>query len=249
MLINGDSLNSYGKEAEIKQRFKELREFSYRNWSPFIDEATKDYAFFLGRQWSSSERQYLRLRRRNALVFNKLRKLIKSVTGYERRSRHSLIAQAVESGDEKTADQLTATLLWIMEHAGFNNLMSDAFENALKTGINLVSIAVDYSDDPINGDIIPFRIPYNAFLLDPRFTKRDLSDCQYILQRRQLSMEGVKRLIPFRADEIEDLPAADRDEYFPYMTNFQDGKHNEVMVYDEFWERSTKHVKMILSRS
>lgn len=243
-----DNLNSYGKEAEIKQSFREKREFAYRNWAPFIEEATKDYAFFLGRQWSEQDKQYLRLRRRNALVFNKLRRLIKSVTGHERRTRHSLIAQAMESTDEKTADQLTSVLLWLMNHASFNQVMSDAFEAALKTGVNLVSVAIDYSDDPINGDIKPFRIPYNAFLLDPRFTRRDLSDCEYVLQRRQVSREEAKVLLPSRADIIDDLPPADLDEYFPYMTRFADSRRDCVMSYDEYWQRKIIKKKVILDR-
>jgi hypothetical protein len=236
------------KSHDVLSLYNECHEFAFRNWSGFIDEASKDLAMYLGDQWNPQDRAFLRSQKRNALTFNKVRRIIKMVTGFERKSRHSLIAQPVENSDEITANQLTEILLWQMNNQNMGHTMSDVFEGAIKTGINLAELSMNYSDDPVNGDINLTRIPYNAFLLDPRFSKRDLSDCEYILQRRKLSREACMALLPFAREEIRDLHASGEDEKFPYMQNYSDTRRKTVLRYDEFWLRKFKDVKVLVDR-
>ena len=245
-----DSVNNmpFGKEVEMQSLFKECYDFSYRNWAPWLTQATDDLGFVLGNQWSAGDRAFLRSQKRNVLTFNKTRRIIKMVTGYERKSRHSLIASPVEGSDEKTASQMSALMLYIMNAQEMHHTMSDAFEGALKCGINLVELSLSFEDDPVNGDILMSRVPYNAVLIDPRFTKRDLKDAEYIVQRQQLDREAVKALLPFAADEIEMLPQGDRDDKFPFMQSYADSRQKEVMMYDQFWVRKFKDVKMLLDR-
>ena len=247
-LERADTSSKNDKAAEIRSLYRECWDFAFRNWSPYQSEATDDLAYFLGSQWNPQDRAFLQSQRRNALVFNKIRRIIKMVTGFERKSRHSLIAQPVENADEFTADQLSAVLLWVANHANLHHTMSDAFEGALKTGMNLVSLALDFTDDPIHGDLKYFRIPYNAFLLDPRFTRRDLQDCEFILQRRQMSRDAVKALLPFKSEQIDDLPAGNMDDRFPFMQRFSDTFQKEVLRYDEFWLRKFKDVKVLIDQ-
>lgn len=243
-----DNLNNFGKESEIKALFDECWDFSFRNWSPWLQASTEDMAAFLGAQWNPQDKSFLRMQKRNALVFNKIRRVIKMVTGFERKSRHSLIAQPIEGGDEESAEALSNVLIWLMQHENISHTMSDCFEAALKTSANLASIGIDFNEDMINGDLKLHRVPYNAFLLDPRFTRRDLKDCEYIMQRRQVSREGAKALLPFRADEIDNLPTGDSDDRFPYMQQYADTRSKDIMRYDEFYIRKFKEVEMFVDR-
>lgn len=245
--FRGDQSDNPTKEGEILSLFRECHDFAFRSWGPFLDEASKDLAHFLGQQWDSADRQYLKEQRRNALVFNKIRRNIKMVTGFERKSRHSLVAEPVEGSDEKTAEQLTGLMLWAQNFDNMFNTMSDAFENGpLKTGINLCELALDMFDDPANGDIRLIRHPYSAFLLDPRLSKRDLSDCEYVILRKMYSRDTVKALLPNRADEIDQLHIKGDDLRFPHMTKFLDSRNKQALRYDSFWRRIYKPVKMLV---
>ncbi len=126
--------------------------------------------------------------------------------------------------------------------------MSDAFEGCLKTGINLVQLSVDYRDDPFDGDIKLARIPYNQFLLDPRFTKRDLSDCEFILQRQLLSREVVKSLLPQRSEDIDRLGGTTRDGKFNNIADVTFVGSQRALRYDEFWRRTYKEIKQLVNR-
>jgi len=239
---------SYSEEAEVANLYRECHDFAHRAWQPFLQEATRDMMCFLGDQWEAHEKASLAEQRRNALVFNRVRRNIKMVTGFERKSRHSIVAQPVENSDEKTADQLSAVLLWVMNRDNMLHTMSDAFEGCLKTGINLLQLSVDYQKDPLDGDIKLARVPHNQVLLDPRFTRRDLSDCEFILQRRLLSREAVKALLPQRSDDIDMLKGTARDGRFPNMADASFRGAKDVLRYDEFWRRTYREERQLINR-
>ncbi len=240
------SQTKFNEESEKLKLYRECHDLAFRSWSPFLQEAAKDLACFLGDQWATQDKEYLRSQGRNALVFNRVRRNVKMVAGKERNSRHSWVAQPVEGSDEEAASVLTAAMLWAANADEMPNTQSDAFEGALKTGINLLELSMDYSQDPVFGDIKLARVPYNAFLLDPRFSKRDLSDCEFVLKRRLLSRDAAKALLPFRADDIDLLQAKGADGKFMGMQQFAVGKEKSTLKYDEFWLRKFKTVKVLI---
>ena len=235
-VIQEEKSNNSGPDA--RKRFDEFYDFAYRNWAEYIEEADIDLSFYLGKTWSASEKKYLRDQRRSALEFNKIKRVVKMITGYERKTRMSLIAESVETGSKATADQLTALMLWQLNKGQFQYTMSDAFEGSVKVGMNLASLTIDFSDDPLNGDLILNRLPHNSFLLHPRFTKRNLSDSEFVLQRKIISKDAATSLIPFKEEEIRDIS----------KSGFNDGRlmlngglirfNDNDVVYDEMWERT-----------
>tara|TARA_R100001530_G_scaffold129206_1_gene99417 strand:+ start:2549 stop:4462 length:1914 start_codon:yes stop_codon:yes gene_type:complete len=214
-------------------------------WDKWIKEADSDMRFVLGDQWSSAEKGYLKSKRRNAFVFNKIKRIIKIISGYQRKNRLSYKVDPNENSDTEDASIWSQTLQYIMKHCQGYNVMSDAFEQgALKTGLNLVEPWLDFSTDPLNGELKYTRIPHNRFLLHPSFTRRDLSDCPEILRREWITKSAAKSIAPFFAGEIDKLkpmrPAQDNK----YITsNFNENllKH-ELLRYDEHWQRVSKPV-------
>ncbi len=72
-------------------------------WDKWIKKAENDLRFYLGDQWSASEKGYLQNKRRNALVFNKIKRVIKIITGYQRKNRLSFKVDPEESSDTNDA--------------------------------------------------------------------------------------------------------------------------------------------------
>ena len=235
------------KHEDIKSQFNTAYDEAFKHWSVWLTEAKRDLKFFLGDQWTSADKAYLESQRRNALVFNKVHRIIKMLTGYQRKNRMSLKVDPIESSDEATASQLTAVLLWVMQYCNGYNVISDAFEGgSLQTGINLIKIWRDRSEDPISGDLRLTRIPYNKFLLDPNFTERDLSDCKYLLRREWLPKDSIKALMPRRARTIAKMHPSGRDNKFAFFTPPKDMTGEDLMAYDEFWVRVYKNVKVLI---
>jgi len=216
-------------------------------WGPWLEESNKDLKASLGDQWDSQDKEYLVKERRNVLAFNRIRRVIKLITGFQRKNRLALKISPVEGSDEMTADQFSMLVQHIMEQ-GVYHTMSEAFEGSLKTAINLVSIYTDFSRDMVNGDFGFKRVPFNRFLLDPNFADRLLKDCQYLLRREWLARDAIKPLLPMvDPKEIDGLRIKGRDEKFIVGTaQPKDLFGKDLLRYDEFFVRETRPVQVLL---
>jgi len=229
--------------------FHEAYSNAYSSWGTALLEMKKDLDFTLGGkgQWSSADLAYLESERRNALSFNKMGRVLRLVGGYQRKNRLSMTCQPIEGSDEPTADIFSAILMFLMQYADGYNVLSDAFERgALITGINLVHLYLDYSRDMINGDIRLGRIPYNLCMIDPCFSKRDLSDCSYIMIRRCVTRETAKMLLPKHSKFIDNVKPQGLDSRFPNAKYYRDRKGEYRLRYDEYWKQGYDKVEVLV---
>jgi len=230
------------KESEFKEAFNN----AYDRWFPWISEAHKDFKYTIDDPWTEQDYAYFEEQNREVLNFNITRRIVKMITGYERRNRLSLKIGPAEGSDDKVASQLTGIVMPLMEnHRGYQ-VMSDAFEmGALITGGNLVEPYLNR-----DGEIRFSRKPYNKFLLDPGFTERDLSDCGHIIIHEEgMLTEEVKSLIPGK-DEIIDQYAKETESQItlPYSAYKDKGRDGKRCNYSAFWEQTKKKVKIIADR-
>jgi len=216
-------------------------------WSPWTTEVLDDFRKYLGDQTSWQEKAYLNEQRRNILHFNKIRRVIQLVTGYERKHRLSLKIDPVEGGDPYTAEQMSAIVMHLMTFNKGYNVCSECFEQGpLKSGLTLLNLYNDYSEDPISGDIKFKRVPFTKFKLDPNFSEQDLSDCGYILRREWPTVKGAQMLLPSHAKEIGRIAPSGRDGKFNDAWPAQDTLMKNRLRYDEFWRPDTEQITAIM---
>lgn len=230
------------------ERFAELYDADISVWETWIQLAKQDLEFYLGKQYTTKDLNFLRDKRRTALIFNKIRKIIKIITGYQRKNRLSIKVDPVEGSDVETASIFSEVIQFIMQSVDGYNIVSESFEQgSLKTGINLLSLWIDYNEDPLNGDIKVSRVPYNKFLLDGNFSKRDLSDCQHILSREMLTKDAVTALFPNRKKDVKDMSPVGRDNKFTHIENAHNIRNDKLLRYDMIWERVYNPVKVLVN--
>ncbi|HLX54903.1 MAG TPA: hypothetical protein VKR58_13240, partial [Aquella sp.] len=110
----------------------------------------------------------------NSYYFNRVRPICNMISGYQRRNRKSTVVVPLENGDQKTADQFTKILLHIYKKENVYEMISEAFHGgAIVTGMNLLQVYLDFTHDPLNGDIKVDNLAYNEFMIDPYFRKPD----------------------------------------------------------------------------
>lgn len=220
---------------DIIKDFGESYERAYQLWNTYYAEAYKDLSYYLGNQWSLEELSYLNNQRRSSYTYNKIRRIINLIQGYQRKNRLATIISPVEDASNDTAAVFTDVMQHIMESADGYSIISDAFKGALTTGLSFVSPYVDYRSDPISGDIKFHLDEWNAVILDPFFTKKDLSDCSFIARRKFLSRTDVISLIPDKEDVINSLPWGSRDDKFTYMPYARQWGMQKLLNYTEYW--------------
>lgn len=217
----------------------------------FWTEADTDTRFHAGDQslWNDLYGN-LPANRRRQFSFNRIRRVINMISGYQRRNRKSTICIPIENGDDETADQYTKILMHINRTQGALETISEAFEGALVTGMNLLQVWMDYREDPVNGVIKIDNCSYNSFLIDPYFRKPDLSDCNSVWKRSFLTKRECISLLPDKTDEILGLIGLDsgtgRDGKFQFMPESYNYGMKNLLTYDEFYYRDYRTQKMLV---
>lgn len=217
----------------------------------FWGEADTDTRFESGDQtlWNDLYGN-LPANRKRQFNFNRIRRVINMISGHQRRNRKSIIAVPVENGDDRTADQFTKVLMWVNKQEGVLETISESFQGALVTGMNLLQVWLDYRSDPVSGNIKVDNCSYNSFLIDPYFRKTDLSDCNALWKRSFLTKRECISLLPDKAEEIIGLIGLDsgtgRDGKFQFMPESYNYGMKNLLTYDEFYYRDYRTQKMLV---
>lgn len=224
----------YAKNITINQSF----------WS----EADIDSRFKAGDQtlWNDIYGNLPAFRKRN-FNFNRIRRVINMISGYQRQHRKSTVVTPIESSKQQTADQLSKCIFHANTRDHVLQTISEAYEGALTTGMNLLSCWMDYRTDPVNGDMRIDNVSYNGYLIDPYFKKMDLSDCNNIWTRKYLSRAQCKVLIPGRDAEMDGLPGwGNRDGKFMFLPESYNYGMQDLLIYDEFWYLDQRKQKILV---
>ncbi|MFI5332615.1 MAG: hypothetical protein ACHQVS_00780 [Candidatus Babeliales bacterium] len=239
------------KDRAILARMESFYAESITINQSFWGEADTDTRFYTGDQtlWNDLYGN-LPANRRRQFSFNRIMRVVNMIHGHQCRNRKSIIATGVENADAKTADQFTKIILNINQQENVLETISTAFRGALVTGMNLLQIWVDYRQDPVSGNIKVDYLPYNAFLIDPFFTKHDLSDCNSLWTRKFLTKRECIALLSEHVEEIMGLSGNDsgngRDGKFQFAPQSYNYGMKNLLTYDEYYYRTYRTQQMLV---
>ena len=235
-------------DKSLKQRMEHTYAQSITINQSFWVEADIDTRFKAGDQtlWNDIYGNMPAFRRK-VFNFNRIRRVCSMITGYQRRNRKSTVVTPVENSDDETSAQFSKAMIWAMEKDNTLATISEAFDGAVTTGMNLLSVWMDYRSDPINGDIKVDNVSYNGYLIDPFFKKHDLSDCNFIWTRKWLTKTQIKSLLPDQAGDIDGMSYdGNRDGKFQYMPESYNYGMKDLLTYDEYWYRAYRTQKLLI---
>lgn len=236
-------------DSEIRGEFQENYRYAHDYWAPFVKDAQVYTLAASGYTWSDDERKALIKEGREPMELNIMRRPLQFFSGYLRDNINEIVYAPVEGSDQKTADQFTKLGYYIWDKGfGFPTFL-DACDEAMKSGIALCGLQMDYSKDFVNGDARFFKRTYNSFYLDPTFESLDLNDASFAITRDLIDKQYAKQLMPFiDPKEIDDLSMSYRDDkfmsYHPEFTTFS--RKRNLLAYDQYYKRITKKRKFLV---
>jgi len=244
-----------GDFTDIKRKIDTDYNANQSIWQVFWTEATLDTRLEAGDTSLMAEINTNLTSNANAnYYFNRVRPLLSMVSGRQIDNRKSTIVIPLENGDQITADQWTKILLHIFKKDHVYHKISQAFhQGACITGMNLLQLYIDFSDDPIFGDIRCKNLSYNQFFIDPYFREKDLSDCKFIWVRSYLSHGEAANLMPEFYDKIMALPGnptgMGRDGRFQYIPESYGQTSQNLLAYDEYYYRDYRKRKILIDKN
>lgn len=187
----------------------------------------------------------------NSYYFNRVRPICNMISGYQRRNRKSTIVVPLENGDQKTADQFTKILLQIYKKEDVYEMISEGFhQGPIITGLNLLQIYLDFTNDPLNGDIKVDNLAMTDIMIDPYFRKPDLSDAAFVWRRTFMTHSAAASIMP--ADLYEKVMSLQgnptgmaRDGRFQYQAEAYGYQQGNKVSYDEYWYRDYRDAKYL----
>jgi hypothetical protein len=237
----------------MKDRTKDVKDaFNEANGSlrPLYDAMEDDFRMCLGDQFTDAQKEELAKKGRPAVVVNHLLKAMKLITGQQKQSKSDIKVFPVEGGDNLKADIYTQLLKWIMVNSGGQYYSSIAFENAVTCGIGWLTVDMDYSNDPLNGDIVigsesPFRVAFDPYMKNP-----DLSDCGYILRRKYMPKKTAMATWQEQATEIDKIKASTASpSTFTVQTPYVPDDRGNYIYVTEMWYREYEERSYIFDPS
>lgn len=187
-------------------------------------------------------------------AYNRVNPIVNSISGYQRDTRKSDVCIPKHTGNQDTADQYTKVMMWNAQQENILETISDAFHGALVSGMNLLHVYMDYTNDPVSGDIKVDNCSYNGFMVDPFFRKADLSDCNWIWKRSYLTKRELIEVFPDRAEDILGLAGnasnLGPDAKFAYMPEVYNFNLTNLLTYDEYYYKTyRKQIALVDSRT
>jgi hypothetical protein len=202
--------------SDKEKDFNEAYDQANNVWGPWQLEAQRDLDFYLNDQWDAKEKSRLQAQDREPFVFNRLKRVARIVSGYERRTRMVLKLAPVGGEDDLACSQHTAVNMNIMNsNAGWPwMVMSNGFKlGPLVTGMNLIDIWPHKK----TRDLQFARVPFNKFLPAPTFSRLDLGDCAYLIRRENVTKDEAKKLVPASVQSMIDEIPQGTDGKFPLI--------------------------------
>lgn len=237
------------RSHNVKQRMESFYADSISINQSFWAEADTDTRFHAGDQtlWNDLGYGNLPATRKKQFNFNRIRRIVNHISGTQRNERKSSIVVPIESSDTQTSDQLSKILMWTFQRENVLETISESFEGALVTGMNLLQVWVDYRSDPISGDIRIDNTSYNGFIIDPFFRKATLEDCRALWKRSYLTRLEIMSLLPDHRNDIIEIPGGNtRDDKFQYMPETYGFAQKNLLTYDEFYYRTYRSQKLLV---
>lgn len=241
MPSNNYSSNDRIKQDQINQFYTDNTNLNQRYWR----EALIDTMFEAGDQtlWSGFFLQYPNMNK-PMFNFNQLRRIKSMIEGFQRQHRKSSVCIPGDGGDQLTADQLTKVLFWLNRKDNTLEKISDAFGQALTTGLSLLQLSIDFRNDPINGELVTSVCTYDSFVMDIFWREKDLSDCNGIWRRTWQTPQYMATILP---DGYNIGKMDGRDGKFSYMPEvLYASSGRNLVALDEFYYRDYRDATFLV---
>jgi len=191
------------KKDIVNKIYSDLK-YSAEKMSKIHKQIKEDFKFAQGDQWDSEDVRKLEAAGVKALTINKIKPIIKLITGIERQSRSDMKAFPEGGEDAISADIASRLIKNVSKNSRVEIKQSEVFKNGCTGGMCFLEPYMDYSFDLINGDLKWKKVSSLQVYLDPDFQEYDLSDSRFIIKiTSDLSEDDLISLFPDKEKEIK----------------------------------------------
>ena len=199
---------SVGKKEELREKMLAFRlEAEEGNKNAFI-RMTENERFKIGLQWNSDDTRFNEAHGKFSLTINEVLPIVLDIAGTQEENPLDYKIRNVKGGTQIIAEILTALAKNVMDKSMGREEASRAFESGVSIGRGFLYIDIDYTNDPLNGDLVLKELDPFMVLPDPTCKEYDYNKekggAKYIIVDEWEDKEKIKAKYPGRKREIQD---------------------------------------------
>ena len=165
------------------------------------DASERDVDYENSYQWTDAELEVLDSRRQAAIVVNRIKKKVNTLTGLQRKARTQPKALPRNAPDEDAANAATEGLRYVRQNNNFEVCSSAVFRDQVLPGYGGAIVEVEDRNGEI--EIKINQIPWNRYYYDPHSSKLDFADKNFDGIVLWMDKEDAILLFPDKEDSID----------------------------------------------
>lgn len=182
------------------------------NWK---NRAIAAFDFYKGKQWDSDVIEKLSREKRPHLTLNKIKPIIRVLSGWQRQNRQGQKVLARRGGVAPMAEIFTELLKYFYDQSLADYENSMMFFDGVVCGKGWIALDIDYTNDPLNGELLLRRERPMMVYEDPYSQRYDLSDAKFIIRTRWADKEEIEQEFPKAKKDTAMLATIDAMEREP----------------------------------
>ena len=162
------------------------------------------FRFYTGDQWDLADLEKLAEEKRPALTINLILPIVNLLSGIQRQGRQDVTVVARKGGLKALAAVYTQLLRHCLDMTDADYEVADAFLDGIIGGKGWLQTDVDYSDDPVSGDLTVRKVSPFSIREDPDATEYDLNTSgKFVIHDTWMDKEALLLNFPAKRADIE----------------------------------------------
>ncbi len=197
-----------GKREELKIKLMKFREEAEEGNKTSFIRMTENERFKIGMQWNSDDTRFNEAHGKFSLTINEVLPIILDIAGTQEENPLDYKVRNVKGGTQTIAEILTSLTKNVMDKSMGREEASRSFEAGISIGRGILYVDIDFTNDPLNGDLVVKELDPFLVLPDPTCKEYDYNKekngAKYIIVDEWEDKEKVEAKYPGRKQEIKD---------------------------------------------
>jgi hypothetical protein len=162
------------------------------------------FRFYTGDQWELADLEKLAEEKRPALTINLILPIVNLLSGIQRQGRQDVTVVARKGGLKALASVYTQLLRHCLDMTDADYEVADCFLDGIIGGKGWLQTDVDYSDDPVSGDLVVRKVSPFSIREDPDATEYDLNKSgKFVIHDTWMDQDALLLNFPAKRADVE----------------------------------------------
>lgn len=229
------------KKNKLIEKMQDFRKKAEDCNADIFKRMSKCERFKIGKQWDAADLEYNKSHRKHSLTINRILPTVLQIDGYEIQNPRDIKAFNIKGGTKTIADLKSALIKHTLDCSHAHKVKTQMFDDGNTTARGWLGLDLDYSYDPLQGDLVVKK--YDPFMVLPYpvptsyDVNAEVGGCLCIIVDDWVNKELIHKSYPDLKDEIADAnytPTGKKQTWYGKLASMMTGTRGAGAVKDDY---------------